>query len=223
MPVVMQPHRFETQLIRQVEMPYLLYLPPEYDQQDTWPLLLFLHGGGERGSDLNLLFNHGIPRLIHEGQQFPFIIAAPQCDMAHRWSDQIDAVAALLESLLIAHKADRHRVYLTGMSQGGCGAWHLAMHYRHLFAALVPVCGYRPYTYGYVEKSLPLRDLPIWAFHGVRDEIVHVSETEKMVAALREHDAQVCYTPLPEANHRLCWEYAYALPELYEWLLKQSR
>jgi predicted peptidase len=223
MPALMQPQHFEAQLIQQVKLSYLLYLPPEYDQHDVWPLLLFLHGGGERGNDLYRLYNHGIPRLIHEGQQFPFIIAAPQCNLPYRWSDQVDALARLVEALMADYKVDSARIYLTGMSQGGCGAWHLAMRYRHLFAALAIVCGYRPYTYGYAEKLLPLCDLPIWAFHGGKDEVVDVSETEKMVAALEQHGAPVRYTPLPDANHQQCWEQAYALPELYEWLLKQSR
>lgn len=219
----MQTHHFERTLSVQAALDYFLYLPEGYEQQANWPLLLFLHGGGERGSDLERVKNHGIPRLVAEGAQFPFVMIAPQCPLEYRWSDQVDSLAALLESTIHCCQIDPKRVYLTGMSQGGCGAWHLAMRYPHLFAALVPVCGYRPYTYGYKEKAFPLKNIPIWAFHGVQDEIVEVGETEKMVAALHEHGADVRYTPLPEANHQQCWEQVYAMPELYEWLLRQSK
>lgn len=219
----MQARLLDTRITRQARLAYLLYLPPGYEQQAKWPLLLFLHGGGERGSDLGLLARHGIPRLLAEGQHFPFVVAAPQCPLEHRWSDLLETLAALVDALVDGQRVDARRVYLTGMSQGGCGAWHLAMRCPHLFAALAPVCGYRPYVYGYREKALALRDLPVWAFHGLLDEVIDPGETDKMVAALREHGADVRYTALPKANHRLCWERVYAMPELYEWLLAQSR
>jgi predicted peptidase len=219
----MQAQQFRKTVSREVLLDYFLYLPQGYDGVQDFPLLLFLHGGGERGSDLQMLKANGIPRLIAEGQHFPFVIAAPQCPLPYRWPDQIESLAALVEELASTYRIDRRRIYLTGLSQGGCGTWHLGMRYAHLFAALLPVCGYRPYTYGYKEKSLPLRDMPIWTFHGVSDEIVDVSETDKLVEGLREHGSAIRYTRMEGVNHSGCWERVYAMPEIYEWLLQQSR
>lgn len=219
----MQAQHFQKTLSREASLHYFLYLPPAYDGTHPFPLLLFLHGGGERGSDLEMLKANGIPRLIAEGQHFPFVIAAPQCPLPYRWPDQIDSLAALVEDLAASYCVDRHRIYVTGLSQGGCGTWFLGMRYPHLFAALLPVCGYRPYTYGYKEKSLPLRDMPIWTFHGALDEVVEVSETDKLVAGLREHGSAIRYTRFEDANHSGCWERVYAMPEIYDWLLQQAR
>jgi len=219
----MQSMHFQKQLMRQAALQYFLYLPPDYADRSDVPFVLFLHGGGERGSDLQMLKANGIPRLIAEGQEFPFIMAAPQCPLPDRWSDQIDPLAALVEEIASSYRIDRKRIYVTGLSQGGCGTWHLGMRYAHLFAALLPVCGYRPYVHGYAEKSAPLRDMPIWTFHGAQDEIVNVSETEKLVEGLRELGSAIRYTRLEEANHSQCWEQVYSMPEVYDWMLRQSR
>ena len=122
-----------------VQMGYLLYLPKGYEKQKSWPLMLFLHGAGERGDDLKLVKKHGPPKLIAKGKDFPFIVVSPQCQK-ERWWEPIE-LTALLDHIVKTHKVDADRIYVTGLSMGGFGSWRLAAHTPHRFAAIAPICG----------------------------------------------------------------------------------
>jgi predicted peptidase len=122
-----------------VEMDYLLSLPKGYDKQDSWPLVLFLHGAGERGDDLELVKKHGPPKLIGEGKDFPFIVVSPQCPK-DVWWEPIE-LSALLDQVIKTHKVDQDRIYVTGLSMGGFGTWRLAAFTPDRFAAIAPICG----------------------------------------------------------------------------------
>ena len=125
----------------QVTLDYLLYLPADYDKQDAWPLLLFLHGAGERGDDLELVKKHGPPKLIEQGKPFPFIVVSPQCPKDGSWSTRPLELTALLDDIAAKYKVDRDRVYLSGLSMGGFGTWLLAGYAPERFAAILPICG----------------------------------------------------------------------------------
>ena len=198
-----------------VTMKYLLYLPKDYDKKDSWPLLLFLHGAGERGDDLNLVKKHGPPKLIEAGKDFPFIVVSPQCPNDHWWEPV--ELAALLDEIVEKQKVDQDRIYVTGLSMGGFGTWSLAAYQPKRFAALVPICGG-----GEPIIAKLFTPIPAWVFHGAKDFVVPLERSEKMVEAMKQAGGIVKFTVYPEAGHD-SWTESYANPELYDWLLQQKR
>ena len=199
----------------EISMKYLLSLPKEYEQRDSWPLLLFLHGAGERGDDLNLVKKHGPPKLIEEGQEFPFIVLSPQCPR-NRWWEPFE-LAALLDEIVEKYQVDQDRIYVTGLSMGGFGTWSLAAYQPDRFAALVPICGG-----GEPIMTRLFRPIPAWVFHGAKDPVVPLERSTIMVEAMKKAGGDVKFTIYPEAGHD-SWTDSYANPELYEWLLQQKR
>ncbi len=198
-----------------VTMKYLIYLPKDYEQKDSWPVLLFLHGSGERGDNLDLVKTHGPPKLISAGKQFPFIVVSPQCPNG-RWWEAVE-LATLLDEIVEKYKVDQDRIYLTGLSMGGFGTWSLAAYQPNRFAAIVPICGG-----GEVYWSDTLAHIPVWAFHGAKDSGVPPERSKQMVEALKKDGGNPKLTIYPEAGHD-SWTEAYNTPELYEWLLQQKR
>ena len=200
-----------------IEMNYLLYQPPTYETgDDNWPLLLFLHGAGERGDDLELVKVHGPPKMIAQGMDFPFVVISPQCPEGEIWS--IDTLHALLDEIIETHRIDTSRIYVTGLSMGGYGSWGLAYTYPDLLAAAVPICGG-----GEPEKAPLMKEIPTWVFHGAKDTAVLLQRSQEMVDALKAAGGNVRFTVYPEAGHVGAWENAYGDPELWEWLTKQRR
>lgn len=183
--------------------------------------MLFLHGSGERGTDLELLKLYGIPRVLLEGADFPFIVVSPQCPPHTVWANELDALRALVDNVIQEHRVDRTRIYLTGLSMGGNGAWHLAADHPFLFAAVVPICGWANPYLGFPERIQILKDVPVWAFHGEKDDVVPIKGSQELVDVLIAHDGNVRFTIYPDAAHD-SWTETYANPELYEWLLRQK-
>lgn len=193
---------------------YLCYLPSDYDTSKSWPLVLFLHGAGQRGQDLEQIKKHGLTRVINEGQNFPFIAVSPQCQ---RWWEP-DVLIQLIDQIMLEYPVDPDRVYVTGLSMGGYGTWDLAVHYPDRFAAIAPICGG-----GDPKQAYKLKDIPTWVFHGAKDDIVKLKESEEMVKAIEASGGdKVQFTIYPEAKHD-SWTETYANPELYRWLLAQRR
>ncbi|HYT61386.1 MAG TPA: prolyl oligopeptidase family serine peptidase [Haliangiales bacterium] len=201
-------------------VPYLLYLPKDYDSKEAkWPLLLFLHGRGESDGPLSVVKKWGPPRLIERGENFPYIVISPQCPRQESWPQpgQQTLLLALLDHIEKQFKADADRVYLTGLSMGGYGAWRLAADHPERFAALVPICGG-----GKPEDAVQLKGMPIWVFHGTEDKAVPFQRSVEMVDALKAAGSTaIRFTSLENIGHN-CWEAAYATPEVYQWLEKQS-
>jgi len=207
----------ECNLARNVEvkMQYLLYLPEDYDQQDAWPLMLFLHGAGERGDDLQMVKKHGPPKLIEAGRPFPFIVISPQCPRDRRWN--AFELARLLDEIVEKYKVDEQRVYVTGLSMGGFGTWALAAYQPGRFAAIAPVCG------GGDPTLVRLYDpVPAWVFHGAKDSVVPIERSEEMVEAFKKRGTEVKFTIYPEAAHD-SWTETYANDQMYDWLLEHKR
>ena len=215
------PHAFQKDIVKTIRMDYLLYLPKEYGvTQGKWPLILFLHGAGERGHDLSKVEIHGPPKLIaKEKKELPFVIVSPQCPDDEWWSSelQIDTLDALLDDVVSRYQIDKERIYVTGLSMGGFGAWRLAAEYPHRFAAIAPICGK-----GDPASAQSIRHLPVWVFHGAKDNVVPLKESRQMVDALKKVDGNVTFTVYPEAGHD-AWTATYENPELYEWFLKHTR
>ena len=195
---------------------YLTHEPPGF-AEDRRPGLLFLHGSAERGSDLRLLTRTAIPALLERGKNLPFVTIAPQCPAQSTWTQWVPALLDLLDQLVPELAINEDRLYVTGISMGGYGAWQLAATAPERFAALVPICGG-----GDVAWAPRLKALPTWAFHGARDPIVSVRESRDMVEALERVGAPVRLTVYDDLEHD-CWTRAYDEPELYSWMLGLKR
>jgi len=210
------PAVFNSPVSNQLPLNYLVYIPESYnDSSARWPLLLFLHGAGERGNDIEKVKMHGPPKLIEAGLSFPFIIVSPQCPPDEWWDVQI--LNSLLDDCIARYRVDTNRVYVSGLSMGGFGTWNYAATFPDRCAAIAPICGG-----GNPENASKLKHIPAWVFHGALDDIVPVSKSQEMVDALSHLDASVRFTVYPDTHHD-SWTETYANPELYEWLLSQHR
>jgi predicted peptidase len=210
--------RFEGHVARPVAYDYLLYLPEGYGaEEQRWPLVLFLHGAGQRGDDIERLKEHGPPKLVAQGRSFPFILVSPQVPEGQWWDTE--ALAVLLDHVMATYAVDADRVYLTGLSMGGAGAWSLATHSPERFAAVVPICGAGLDLYRGRQR---LTGVPIWAFHGAQDELVPVELSRLIVESVRMGGGNVKFTVYPDVGHD-SWTRTYDNPELWEWLLSQQR
>ena len=195
---------------------YLLFLPATYDKtKKRWPLILFLHGAGERGNDLNLVKLHGLTKNLEEDPSFPFVVVSPQCPKHEWWS--MEVLVALLDRIERKYRVDKNRVYVTGLSMGGFATWQLALEYPDRFAAIAPICGGGNWRLAY-----RLKDLPAWVFHGAKDKAVQIAESREMVSALRKWGGNVKFTVYPQAGHD-SWTRTYKNKRLYDWFLSQRR
>ena len=212
------PGRLEKEIILHVSLKYLLYLPEGYEKdKKLWPLVLFLHGSGERGDDLESVKRNGPPMLAGQGKEFPFILVSPQCPLGQRWKPL--ELSVLLDEIQKNYRVDSNRVYVTGLSMGGEGTWMLIMSEPYRFAAAVVVCGRTGSAY---LDACRLQNLPIWVFHGAMDDVVPLDESVRMVKALKTCGNDVKFTVYPKANHN-AWTETYNNEELYKWLLEHSR
>lgn len=220
------PELLTTTLERPISVHFQLFLPSGYGVGPAkhWPLILFLHGAGERGDDIERVKVHGPPKLAEKIADFPFIVISPQCPSSESWNN--DVLNALLDHALATWAVDKQRVYLTGLSMGGFGSWSLALENPERFAAVVPICGggtpIAAHMYGDSAKGNALKSLPFWAFHGALDTTVDPSESARMVESLRAIGCDVKYTIYPGVGHD-SWVKAYDDPELYAWLLSHAR
>lgn len=210
--------RIRTYTHDSAQLNYLLFLPQNYSEKQKYPLVFFLHGAAERGSDPELLKLHGIPKVVEEKPDFGFIAVSPQCPLGKWWTNYDAAVFnGLLDTVIAGHSVDTDRLYLTGLSMGGYGAWHFAIACPDRFAAIVPICGG-----GDPSRVCILKDVPIWVFHGAKDSTVLPRESIKMVDALKECGSNVKFTLYSNTDHD-SWTRTYNSPRLYEWLLEHKR
>ncbi len=206
------------------KLKYLLY-QPQGIEPDPRPLIIFLHGIGERGDDLELVKKWGLPRVIEGGVvQLPAYVAAPQCPADEAWSAITDKLDTLLDDLLAEQPIDPDRVYLTGFSMGGYGTWVWAVKRPERFAALLPVGGSGFFDDFLTRDDLQrLRTKPLWLVHGALDQAVAVRGADEVAAALAEIGANFGYTRYPDANHGGTSDRAYIDRAIYRWLLAQKR
>ncbi len=214
------PQSFQRTLTLTVKGQYLLYLPPGYEKEPEkkWPLILFLHGAGERGDDVQRVKIHGpikVAESLPEG--LPFIIAAPLCPTDRWWDRMLPELTGLLDEVSSRWRVDTERIYCTGLSMGGFGTWALVSEHPERFAAAAPICGG-----GNPWLACRMKDVPVWAFHGAKDTVVPLEQTERMVDALKKCGAEPRLTVYPEAQHD-SWTETYNNPGLYEWFLQHRR
>jgi predicted peptidase len=211
-------HVFEGEITKMARLAYLLHLPAGYVADGAgYPLILFLHGAGERGDDINDVKKHGIPKIAGTQEDFQFIAVSPQCAARSWWTNEVEALEALLADVIATHNVDESRVYLTGLSMGGYGSWSLAIRSPDAFAAVAPICGG-----GEPGKVGAIKDVPVWNFHGTKDSVVDPEQSQAMVDALEAAGGDVKYTVYPDADHD-SWTITYDNPELYAWFLSHRK
>lgn len=197
---------------------YLLYTPKDYAGSDkTYPLVVWLHGGDQGGSDVEKLRTSGLPKMIEEGRDFPFLVFSPQ-NPSEELLYPIERVAATLQSVVADHRVDRSRIYLIGYSRGGFGAWSMAEQFPETFAAVVPIAGggIRHYLNRTNEKTA------FWAFHGANDEVIPLSDTVVLVQRLQELKRNVRLTVFEETSHQAVEGKVLKDEAMWTWLLEQK-
>jgi predicted peptidase len=195
---------------------YILYLPESYgnDASVRWPLILFLHGGGERGTNINKVKRVGPLGFVSKARKLPFIIVSPQISKGQFWEP--DSLRNLLNYLIKEYRVDKDRIYLTGLSIGGKGTWETAMKYPEMFAAIAPVSGWaKP------DMLWKIRDIPVWVFHGAKDPVVPVIASIVMADSLKKYN-NVKLTIYPEGMHGN-WYETYNNEDLYKWFLAHKK
>lgn len=209
--------------VRDVTIPYLLFVPRQYQATGPpTPLLLFLHGLGEcgDGSSLDLVKTHGPPKLVDSRPDFPFVVVSPQCppqpaglkDVPNAWKP--DQLIRLIDHVAAHLNVDPRRIYVTGLSMGGFGTWRLAATYPERIAAALPICGGGEPR----EMAAQLARVPIWAFHGARDSVVPLKRSQEMVRAVCRRGGRVRFSVYPDAEHD-SWTDTYDNERVYDWLL----
>jgi len=205
---------FQATVSKKVLLHYRTITPKNYNPQKKYPLLLFLHGKGEQGDDLDKVQVHGPFNKVAE-LELPVLIVAPQTPLDEWWD--ADSLSALVDHLLETLPVDRTRVYLTGLSMGGHGTWMLAAQRPEVFAAIAPVCGF--------SRSVDpgsLRSMPIWIFHGDEDTVINFRESTRMANALYAVNNNVRLTIYPHVGHD-SWTETYNNQKLYDWLLSHRK
>ena len=212
-------HVFERRVTLNVEGRFLLFLPAGFAAHGStkYPLLIFLHGSGEAGADLEKLKAHGPPKIVAARPDFPFIVASPQSlEDSSRGFDPV-MLNAMLDELIARLPIDTTRIYLTGLSMGGIWSYGWASMHPERFAAIAPVSA----AWDPVD-ACKLKDVPIWAFHGANDDVVPVDRDRAMVEAITKCGGDIRFTVYPDTGHD-AWTPAYANPELFTWLLQHRR
>ncbi|MBI3683380.1 MAG: prolyl oligopeptidase family serine peptidase [Acidobacteria bacterium] len=219
---------------------YQVYVPMDWTAEKKWPVILFLHGAGERGDDGIIQTEVGMGGAIRRfSDRFPAIVVLPQCRKESWWSlpEMMEQAMAALDRSAKEFNGDTTRLYLTGLSMGGFGTWAIAAKYPGKFAAYAPVCGgirlparvaaLQPQNAGasedpYAETAKKVGTTPVWVFHGDADPVVPVSESRKMVEAIKAAGGNVRYSEYEGVGHN-SWDRAYREPEFPVWLFSQER
>lgn len=216
-------------------LPYRIYVPESASADDVVPLILFLHGAGQRGSDNEAQLKHGVSEILEysNSRNKPAVILAPQCPKGKQWvdtpwgdpdhtmnkepSESMDLVLALLDTIVEERWIDRKRIYVTGLSMGGFGAWDVIQRRPKFFAAAMPICGG-----GDVDQAKRLIKMPLWVFHGDSDTVVLTSRSRNMVAAIKAKGGNPIYTEYPETKHN-SWTPTYTDTKVFDWLFSQRK
>jgi Predicted peptidase len=214
---------------------YRVFVPDGWTAERSWPVVLFLHGSGERGSDNRAQLSQGLPPWLKEhGGNFPAVVVIPQAPDGRRWNGEVEQMALkALDDSIGEWRGDRRRLYLTGLSMGGYGSWQIALDHPGMFAAAAIICGGIRHPNDNADLSVQgvpaetddpyawaaahIGTLPAWIFHGALDDVVPPAESRRMHAALQARGAEVRYTEFPGVNHG-SWQAAYATKTLWPWL-----
>lgn len=206
-------HRYES--VHYQSFGYIQYLPKDFDENKKYPLVLFLHGAGERGEDLDLLAKHGYMKYhVENGREYPFIFISPQCPCDKYWGNYVESLHKFLDYICGILPIDESKIYLTGISMGGTGTYLMAQAEPKRFAAIAPICGSGINWYGGILKDVPCR-----IYHGDCDPSVDVHDSLSMASSVNRNGGRAELTVFPGVTHN-CWDIVYSSDELIEWFLK---
>jgi predicted peptidase len=219
-------HRLNPYTSEKANLNYLLYIPDEYsvDSDQKWPLLIYLHGMSRVNTSVDVLRNDFPLNTLANQADFPFIAVAPQGTGKYEfWAtdEMVSSIITLLDEIQAVLKLDPNRIYLTGGSAGGNGVWSIGVRHPERFAALVSFMGYYDWPPRVPENICDLKDVPVWAFHGAKDELIPLDAEQKLVEALKVCGGEVQFTVYPDIGHDLDAQKVYT-SELYEWLLEKT-
>ncbi len=204
---------FTSKIKPSVSFNYLVALPENRKKEEQLPMIVFLHGAGERGADVNKVKVHGLPKTYEKHTPRGFIVLSPQCPENKVWDNYVEELMELIEFVAKEYNVDKKRISATGLSMGGFGTWSLGVTYPDYFSALAPICG------GGMEwRANLLKDVPIKAFHGVLDDTVPVKRSIDMVKAVNRAGGKATITLYGKAGHN-SWDLAYTGSELVDWLI----
>ncbi len=201
------------------EYRYALYVPPQYDGSEAFPLITFLHGSGECGSDglKSAVVGIGSAAMLQADEWRTLILIPQKPETRQRWEELDKVIMAMSAETEKRFKVDKERLYLTGLSQGGYGSWALAAKYPDYWAAVAPVCGG-----GDPKNAAILAKIPIWAFHGDKDEAVPLKRSEEMIDAIKAAGGSPKLTVYPGVGHN-SWDKAYRDEKLFAWFLEHKK
>jgi predicted peptidase len=212
-----QTHTLQRDVLHKVQIQYLLFLPSSYERSaDRWPLILYLHGGSLRGDDIGQLRKVGLTEKVEADPSFPFIVVSPQCHKGEIWTD-VDALGAVLDEVAGTYRVDPDRVYVTGHSMGGRGALYSAYKMPDRFAAVISLSPVGPIA-AWAER---LAAVPLWLFHGSKDQFTPLKEVEELVHATEAAGGRPQLTVLPKRDHYILD--VYDRPDLFRWLAQQKK
>jgi predicted esterase len=223
-PVSAGQHRYRSE---EVGLNYVLFVPNDYSKnpQQEWPLILYLHGLDTGVMNSMELLEDSLPIPPENTDDFPFIIVSPQGKGEYEfWStdEMINSLMTLLDEVNDFVAVDSSHIYLTGYSAGGNGTWGVGLQHPDYFAALVSVAGYYGWPFTVPENICGLKDVPVWAFHGAKDEVMPLEAEQNLVDALEACGGNVQFTIFPDIGHDVESQQVYT-PELFTWLLEQER
>ncbi|MBP1966470.1 prolyl oligopeptidase family serine peptidase [Paenibacillus aceris] len=211
--------RLDKVITKRVNLGYQLFVPTAYEEnlEKKWPLIMFLHGIKKRGDDIHLLDDYGLTWMAEKQGDFKFFVLTPQCPALSSWPYERDGLIALLDEICSTYQVDTERIYLTGFSMGGNGAWDMAAHHPDRFAAVAPLAGWFD-----AQKAHLLSKMPVWTFHGEDDDVVSINGSKTMVEALQQRGEDVAFTTFPGLKHSIMNE-VYNNPALFDWFMKYKR
>lgn len=202
---------------------FLLFMPANESQKinEKYPLIIFLHGIGERGNDLQLLKREGLPKILDGDTSFPFIVISPQCPVSTEWyytnENNIQKMDLMIDDAIKRYPIDTNRIYLTGLSMGGIGTWYFAINMPERFTAIAPVAfrgdGWSPCA---------AQNIPVWAFHGKNDNVIPLTAAQSIVDQFENCDGNIEFTVYNDLPHD-CWTRTYNNQSLYAWFLQNSK
>jgi predicted peptidase len=209
---------FQGELGKKIHLPYLEFLPSNYNknQQRRWPLILYLHGGSLRGDNVDRLRTLGLPHRLEQDRQFPFVVVTPLCAEGEIWTN-VDALAQLVDHVISTNRIDEKRVYVTGHSMGGRGALYLAYKQPDRFAAVVAMSPLSPIT-AWAEK---LANIPVWIIHGEKDTAAPIKDSEELMNAIEHDGGHPKFTRLADRDHLILD--LYDKNEVFDWMAEHHR
>lgn len=206
---------FTSKIKPSVSFNYLVAVPENFCADAKLPMIVFLHGSGERGDDVERVKLNGLAKTYEKHTPRGFIVLSPQCPAGRVWNNYVEELMELIETVANEYGADKKRISITGLSMGGFGTWEMGISYPDYFSAMAPICG------GGMEwRAEILKDIPIKAFHGVLDEVVPVKRSIEMVKAVNRAGGKATITLYGKLGHN-SWDAAYTGSELVDWLISQ--